>query len=786
MTDLTRRTANVLTQTCGLQEGDYLALILPRVPEWWLVAVGCIRTGIIFMPGTTQMKAKDIVYRLQASKAKGIVTTDTLAPVVDSLASEYPGLKTKLLVSDQSCKGWLDFRSLIKSASPDHVCIKSKTLDPMAVFFTSGTSGLPKMTKHSHGLALRSFLPSCLRFPTLEHCCAGGEALLPEEQEQWRKQTGILLYQAYGQSETGVTCGIFRGMKIKPGSMGKAIPPFDIQIIDDKGNILPPDTEGILGIRIKPVKPLGLFMCYENDPVKTEEVECGDFYNTGDRATVDTDGYFFFLGRADDIINASGYRIGPSEVENALAEHPAVAESAVVSSPDPIRGEVVKAFIVLTPKFLSHDRDQLTKELQQHVKSVTAPYKYPRKIVHVLSGFLHLEPDVYGILQKFTNSIAVLSDFFHLRPDVYGILHKFTGITDILPDFFHLGPDVYGILHKFTSVIDILPDFLHLRPDVYGIPWKFTVNVQQIPEKTDNIKEKIKEHSENMSISKQKTVESKKQGQKTTRHNKMLSDEALKGNIKTIEKANKHSNGVPESTPATPPSVRGQNVKNPKAVKTALSEASVGGVKVKSGDVNVHKGNVQFNVKRQQSQDANAKFEDSELSTSLKRRNLEDKNKKLKDSCDALRAEKVMKEAELKMLKENIDNLVGVYEQRKMAAEEKLKIKKHNLMEKEIELSAMKENLKLVSEETLKYKQQKDQIQEQLQQAENVYRFQICVCENKAQDNWIKSRILERELEKQRREAAYWKYRFKLLPKSQWASAFSPLPLVVPTKAISA
>lgn len=463
MTDLTRRTANVLTQTCGLQEGDYLALILPRVPEWWLVAVGCIRTGIIFMPGTTQMKAKDIVYRLQASKAKGIVTTDTLAPVVDSLASEYPGLKTKLLVSDQSCKGWLDFRSLIKSASPDHVCIKSKTLDPMAVFFTSGTSGLPKMTKHSHGLALRSFLPSCrqflklktsdvfwcpsdtgwimsmlgsllepwtagstvfvhhlspfdpknmiqtffkypityclaapsvfrmilqqnstsLRFPTLEHCCAGGEALLPEEQEQWRKQTGILLYQAYGQSETGVTCGIFRGMKIKPGSMGKAIPPFDIQIIDDKGNILPPDTEGILGIRIKPVKPLGLFMCYENDPVKTEEVECGDFYNTGDRATVDTEGYFFFLGRADDIINASGYRIGPSEVENALAEHPAVAESAVVSSPDPIRGEVVKAFIVLTPKFLSHDRDQLTKELQQHVKSVTAPYKYPRKVEFV-------------------------------------------------------------------------------------------------------------------------------------------------------------------------------------------------------------------------------------------------------------------------------------------------------------------------------------------------------------------------------------------------------------------
>ncbi|XP_024600091.1 acyl-coenzyme A synthetase ACSM1, mitochondrial [Neophocaena asiaeorientalis asiaeorientalis] len=180
--------------------------------------------------------------------------------------------------------------------------------------------------------------------------------------------------------EQGISCGTLRGMKIKPGSMGKAIPPYDIQIIDDKGNILPPNTEGNIGIRIKPTRPIGVFMGYESNPVKTAEVECGDFYNSGDRATVDAEGYFWFLGRADDVINASGYRIGPAEVENALAEHPAVAESAVVSSPDPIRGEVVKAFIVLTPNFLSHDRDQLTKELQQHVKSVTAPYKYPRKV----------------------------------------------------------------------------------------------------------------------------------------------------------------------------------------------------------------------------------------------------------------------------------------------------------------------------------------------------------------------------------------------------------------------
>ncbi|XP_058142397.1 acyl-coenzyme A synthetase ACSM1, mitochondrial-like [Dasypus novemcinctus] len=463
MTDLTCRVANVFSQTCGLQPGDGLVLLLPRVPEWWLVTVGCIRTGIIFMPGTTQMRARDILYRFQVSKAKGVVTTDALAPEVDSVASECPALKVKLLVSDHSHKGWLNFSSLIKSASPEHTCIKSKTMDPMAIFFTSGTTGYPKMAKHSHGLALRSSLPSCrkwlqlktsdiiwclsdpgwilavlgallepwtagstlfihhlpqfdpkvivqtlfkypvtlcfgapavyrmilqqnfpsLRFPTLEHCVTGGEPLLPQEQEKWRRQTGVQLSEAYGQSEAGITCGIYRGMKIKPGSMGKAIPPIDMQIIDDKGNILPPNTEGNIGIRIKPIRPIGLFLGYEGDPKKTAEVECGDFYNTGDRATMDAEGYFWFLGRSDDVINASGFRIGPAEVEDALAEHPAVAESAVVSSPDPIRGEVVKAFIVLAPPFLSHDRDKLTKELQQHVKSVTAPYKYPRKVEFV-------------------------------------------------------------------------------------------------------------------------------------------------------------------------------------------------------------------------------------------------------------------------------------------------------------------------------------------------------------------------------------------------------------------
>lgn len=461
--DLTCRTANAFEQICGLKQGDRLALILPRVPEWWLVTVGCIRTGIIFMPGTTQLKAKDILYRIQMSQAKAIVTTASLVPEVESMASECPDLKTKLVVSGHSHEGWLDFWPLIKSASPDHTCIKSKMKDPMAIFFTSGTTGYPKMAKHNQGLAFRSCIPSCrkllklktsdtlwcmsdpgwilatvgcliepwtsgstlfihhlpqfdpkvivevlfkypitqclaapavyrmvlqqkfsnLRFPTLEHCATGGESLLPEEYEQWKQRTGLLIHEVYGQSETGISSATLREMKIKRGSIGKAILPFDMQIIDEKGNILPPNTEGYIGIRIKPTRPLGLFMEYENSPENTSEVECGDFYNSGDRATIDEDGYIWFLGRGDDVINASGYRIGPAEVENALVEHPAVAESAVVSSPDKDRGEVVKAFIVLNPEFLSHDREQLIKELQHHVKSVTAPYKYPRKVEFV-------------------------------------------------------------------------------------------------------------------------------------------------------------------------------------------------------------------------------------------------------------------------------------------------------------------------------------------------------------------------------------------------------------------
>ncbi|XP_044534978.1 acyl-coenzyme A synthetase ACSM5, mitochondrial-like [Gracilinanus agilis] len=221
------------------------------------------------------------------------------------------------------------------------------------------------------------------KFKSLRHCVAGGESLNPDVRKKWRSQTGVELYEGYGQSETALICGNQVGKEIKSGSMGKAFPPYDVQIVDDEGNILPPGKEGSIGIRIKPKPPICFFTGYLNNAEKTASCKRGDFYLTGDCAYMDEDGYFWFKGRTDDVINSSSYRIGPFEVESALSEHPAVVESAAVSSPDPIRGEVVKAFVVLNSNFINQDPVELTRELQNHVKKLTAPYKYPRKVEFV-------------------------------------------------------------------------------------------------------------------------------------------------------------------------------------------------------------------------------------------------------------------------------------------------------------------------------------------------------------------------------------------------------------------
>ena len=216
---------------------------------------------------------------------------------------------------------------------------------------------------------------------SLRHCVGAGEPLNPEVIKVWEETTGMTIRDGYGQTETVLLCGNFPPIQVKPGSMGKPSPGFDIEVIDHDGNPLPSNKEGDIAVRVKPTRPTWMFKEYWHNPEATAACLRGDWYITGDRAYKDEDGYFWFVGRADDVIISAGYRIGPFEVESALKEHPAVAESAVIASPDPMRGEIVKAFVILAPGYTASP--QLASELQDYVKKVTAPYKYPREIEFV-------------------------------------------------------------------------------------------------------------------------------------------------------------------------------------------------------------------------------------------------------------------------------------------------------------------------------------------------------------------------------------------------------------------
>ena len=453
-----QRLCNVLA-AAGVQRGETVIVLLPRLVAWWEVLTACLRMGVMVSPGTTQLAPKDLAYRIEASKATAVITDERNAAKFDELPNL--ALRARLLVGAERA-GWQSYEQALAAAAPTFVAADTAPDDDALCYFTSGTTGYPKMAIQTQGYGLAhqitgrywldlrpddvhwnlsdtgwakaawsSFFgpwtcgatifvhhadgfdakrsldvlaqypittfcgaPTIYRmvvlqdlsqyqFKTLRHCVGAGEPLNPEVIETWQRATGLVIRDGYGQTESVLLCASFPCLEPRFGSMGKPAPGIDLAVIDEAGAVLPAMREGDVAVRVKPQRPPGLFKEYRGDEERTQKAFRGDWYLTGDRAYVDEDGYFWFVGRADDVILSAGYRIGPFEVESALLEHPAVVESAVVSSPDEMRGEVVKAFVVLAAGVTGDEA--LVKTLQDHVKQVTAPYKYPRKIEFVTS-----------------------------------------------------------------------------------------------------------------------------------------------------------------------------------------------------------------------------------------------------------------------------------------------------------------------------------------------------------------------------------------------------------------
>ena len=456
MARLSFKAANIL-RAAGVRKGDRVLMMLPRIPEWWIGMLALIRLGAVPVPATLLLTERDVVFRIQSARITAVITSPEGAPRVDG----FEGIR--ILVGG-SLSGWLDFDREISAASGDFEDEPTLANDPGMLFFTSATTGDPKMVLHtqaSYGLGHRitgehwldlkpndvhwnisdlgwgkaawsSFFgpwhmgacvfvldtrakfdaaltldtlshfpittwcapPTALRlivrqdlsrwkFPRLRHCVTAGEPLNPEVLDLWRAATGLTLYEGYGQTETVVLVGNFASSHrpVLPGSMGKPAPGFDLCLLDEHLREVPTGEEGEIAIRIAPVRPVGLFREYWLNGQEMQRKFRGDWYVTGDRAIRDRDGYFWFLGRNDDVIKSSGYRIGPFEVESALLEHPAVLEAAVVGKPDPLRGQIVKAFVLLRPGL--EPSEDLKAELQQHAKQLVAAYKYPREIEFV-------------------------------------------------------------------------------------------------------------------------------------------------------------------------------------------------------------------------------------------------------------------------------------------------------------------------------------------------------------------------------------------------------------------
>lgn len=464
MKESSDRTANFF-KSLGIRKGDMVMLLLKRRYEYWVSVLALHKIGAVAIPGTAMLRAEDLVYRFNAAEVKAVICTgdgDT-ADSVDEAQKDTPTLKYKI-ITHGSREGWYNFHTAMDKASPDWKRPTGEEAtnvhDKMLIYFTSGTTGLPKMVLHDFSYPLGQLItakhwqhvqpnglhltvaetgwakagwgkiygqwimeaalfvydfekfdphdilakiekynvtslcapPTVYRFlikegmggydlSKLKYAATAGEALNAEVFRKFREFTGLTIMEGFGQTESAVLIGNLYGTHPKPGALGKPIPQYNIVLLDKSGNKVKDGEVGEICVDTSKGKPPALLVGYYKNDEYTKKIWHDGYYHTRDTAWRDKDGFYWYVGRTDDVIKSSGYRIGPFEIESVLMEHPAVLECAVTGAPDPVRGQIVKATIVLTHKYTPSD--ELALEIKNFVKKQTAPYKYPRIIEFV-------------------------------------------------------------------------------------------------------------------------------------------------------------------------------------------------------------------------------------------------------------------------------------------------------------------------------------------------------------------------------------------------------------------